>query len=381
LNESRTSHSQFLSKLSEVIPFNDEDTFVASVSELVVQSETLQRLTQTHKSLKASHSALIKPIRGIIQFQSEAEIPQLVAELHSRSVEFANFKQHHESILAEIQRWVNCPSFDHLPGVVKSITQVLSESQQMVKCSSFGDLPNHVRSLVQTVSEAQQIIEADDFTEIPATLQSNISAIQELKDQLAAASDLLNRVLSRVFKRRNSISFPLEAGVAQKLTKAFDEFAARIESLQGDVDSLCSSAKALGFVGTSCVEAADFLAEELCKKRSQEHLETMVTQMKQLREDKERERQASEQRNQANLQKLKELRRSKAQLIEQSSAKQTELYDAIEGLQRDVRDLEGKVDQLTKVKEELIRLCANDVCDRNVLKTGLSSAERIRLKL
>jgi hypothetical protein len=56
----------------------------------------------------------------------------------------------------------------------------------------------------------------------------------------------------------------------------------------------------------------------------------MVSQMKQLREDKERERQVFEQRNTANLQKLKELRQSKAALIEQSAAKQAELYDTIE---------------------------------------------------
>jgi hypothetical protein len=110
-------------------------------------------------------------------------------------------------------------------------------------------------------------------------------------------------------------------------------------------------------------------------------MEGMMEELKTLREDKDKQRVLLEQRNKKTLVKLHEVRQARATLLEQSMAKQTELYDTINGLEKGVRDLQGKLELMKRVREELIKLCADEGCEKDALRLWLSAEEKIRLKL
>jgi hypothetical protein len=378
-------HKKLLESLSESISFDDESSLVSSVAQLVSQCTTLQKE-------KKDSNLLLTQLRQMLDCSSDMDLPSAVEKLHQ---DLTQAKDEHSRLLTSLREFC---VFDHETELIQRVGHLQSESRELVKVKacqeqiisalsdlyelkSFDELPATVKSLSATVSQARKLAGIDEVARLPELIESNQSTIQELNGQLATAAGFLPKILSRVFKRTVGVSFPLEPSLLSKIIKGFEDYADNSEALQANVDALLSTARGVGYSGTSCVGASDFLADELCKKKAQEHLEAMVSQMKQLREDKERERQVFEQRNAANLQKLKELRQSKAALIEQSAAKQAELYDTIEALEKDSRDLELRVDQLQRVKDELIRLCSNDVYDQETLRNLLSSSERLKLKL
>jgi hypothetical protein len=377
----REEHEQLLVHLSQTLSPDNASSHALSASQLVSQcaslhnkdsarNEMLSRLIEMTEcsaesklpaavehlgQAKEQYTSLVNSLRQIVTFDTDTELAQKVGQLHSESCELIEVKRFQEQTIAALAVVRQVRSFDELPAAVKLISD--------------------------TLSEGQKLIGIDDPVHLPEAIRFTQSTIQELTSHLTTAADLLGRILSRVFKQSVSVTFPLETNLSLRIVKGFEDYADTTEALQVNVDALLSTARTIGYGGTSCMEAADCLADELCKKKAQEHLEETVLHMKQLREDKDRERQVFEQRNAANLQKLKEFRQSKAALIEQSASKQAELYDTIEDLQKESRDLEAQVEQLQRVKDELIRLCANDHCDQELLRTLLSSSERMKLKL
>jgi hypothetical protein len=294
-------------------------------------------------------------LRDALPFNDPAELLQQIAQLESDSQELRTVKLLQESTMASLGKLWPLQSIQDLPAAANFITETLLESKK--------------------------VAQLEDLTQIPSRIAAYQSEIRELKAHLATAAELMTRILSRIFKRNVTASFPLDSALSAKIAKGFDDYVDTTEALQANVEALLKEARTLGYAGISCVDAAVFLAEELCRKKEQEHLEQMVLQMKQLREDKDRERQVSDQRNKANTQKLAELRQSKASLAEQAAAKQAELLDQIEQLQREARDSEAKIDQLQRVRDELVRLSANEVYDHEILRKLLSSTEKAKLKL
>lgn len=359
LEDIRQDHTRLVSSLQKVTDCIDSHEIPTRVQAIV---DELDHVKAELEEQTTKHNSLIHSLRNSISFQDESEVPSLIAEMSDNLANTQTQNDRNEKTLTSLCNSLNITAFAELP---KSVDRLKSECEQMK-----GVIDN-----ISTVTEQKEM------RKIPDIVRSIKSDLANAKRDLTSASELVNAILTRMCKKKTTVAFPLDSNLQSKIIKSFSDYADKKDAMQSDFDTLMANARSLGFQGHSCVEASDFLADELCKKKAHEQLEQMVSQMKQLREDKERERAVLEKRNRSTHDKLKELRRAKAELIEESAAKQTELYDTIDGLRKEIRDLETKVEHLTRIKEELIRVCAREVYDKDALKKWLTSAEMQKLKL
>jgi hypothetical protein len=253
----RDKHEQLLARLSESLTFEDESSLVSSVAKLVSQCASLRKK-------KKDSNSLLAQLRQMMDCSSKTDLPSAVEKLHQS---LAQANDQYFSLLASLH---NLIVFTHETELIQQVTQLRQESRELVEVKtcqkqiisalsglyevkSLDELPSAVKSLSSTVSEARQLAGIDEVVRLPELIKSNQSMIQELNGQLAAASDFLNKILSRVFKRTVGVTFPLEASLSSKIVKGFEDYADNTEALQANVDALLSTARAIGYSGTSRV--------------------------------------------------------------------------------------------------------------------------------
>ena len=359
LEDIKEEHENMIASLQKTTYCFDNKEIPRKVQSIV---DELDHLKKELEERNLVHSTLIHDLRNSVSFKDESDAASAVSKLSDNFANLQAKNEQNEKVLASVGKTLGVSIFGDLPKVVEKLR---AESDQM-------------KGVIDTISS---VTEESDMRKLADAVRTLKSDLANAKREVTSASELMSEILSRMLKKQATITFPMETTLRNKIVKTFAEYADKKEEMQSDFDTLMSNARSLGFQGHSCVEASDFLADELCKKKAHEQLEQMVAQMKQLREDKERERAVLEKRNRSTLDKLKEVRRSKAELIEQSAEKQTELFDTIDGLRKDIRDLETKVERVTRIKEELIRLCSHEVYDKDALKNWLTPAEIAKLKL
>ena len=298
-----------------------------------------------------------------------------------------------EKLVSTLQSILNVSNINEIINKTNQLVNDQDKSNEIlreiksttpIQINSIEDVLTYSKQIQSVLKSIKPIINTDVSTNFEI-LPKIFTNLKETEKNYSKLVELFKQILLRIYGNESQIltnvSFPLSDENSKKILSLIADYAATFESMKSDTNRILSSAKSLGFSGSSIIEASDFLAEQMCKKKAQEQLEEMVNQMKKLREDKDRERKLFEQRNAKNNEKIKQVREAKAQLIEQYSQKQSELYDTIESLQKETRELENRVEKLTRVKEELIRVAANEPYDKESLMAWLTSTEKIKLKL
>ena len=418
----KKKYFDLISSLQELLSFNDENEIPMIISKLINSNTKKQEKIQFSRSIFQS-------IHECVPFDQIEDIPQMIFDMSQTIQKFVEKEKKYQEIFNESRRIVDLDDLESLPQkisdlkkVEKTFEKVVSNLQTTLDAQDLNEIISKVNVLVNDQDKSVQTLkEINSITPIPinsiddvmtfskhirSVLESikpiiNVDVVsdinkidilpqifknlKETESHYSKITDLFKQILLRIYGNQSqiitSLSFPLSDEQSKKIISSISDYSNSYESMKLDFNKLLSSARSLGYSGSSCVEASDFLAEELCKKKAQEQLEEMVNQMKKLREDKDRERKLFEQRNAKNNEKIKQVREAKAQLIEQYSQKQSELYDTIESLQKETRELGTKVEKLSKVKEELIRVASNEPYDKESLLTWLTSAEKVKLKL
>lgn len=416
----KEQHNELINSIHEVVSFNDEAEIPKILTKLVNSNSKKQEKISFSRSIFQS-------IHDCLPFEKVEDVPQMIFNMNKTIEKLSNKEEMYESVLDESRSIVELDDLDSLPSKLnelktmeKTFDKFVSSLQSILNVSNLNEILAKTNELVndsnktnKTLKEINSItpIQIDSIDDVlafskrinsalnsinplivNADITSNVEILpqmfknlKETENNYTNLTELFKQILFKIYGNQHQIvtmlSFPLSDENSKKIIASIVDYSTSFEAMKSDINKILSSAKSLGYSGSSCIEASDFLAEQMCKKKAQEQLEEMVNQMKKLREDKDRERKLFEQRNAKNNEKIKQVREAKAQLIEQYSQKQSELYDTIESLQKDTRELENKVEKLTRVKEELIRVAANEPYDKESLMTWLTSSEKIKLRL
>lgn len=410
--------------------FNETDSTLGEYNHDI--PTVVAKILKENKELNEKRRNLNSSLHSIITFHEEEEIPEIVTNLVQSNKLNKEKNENCEKVFESIRQSVEFEKINDLPNIISNMNQkidtldsIIKKSRAVIDINEIEDIPEkfkHFKSVEEKMNHEAQILNEinevcpieinsiDDVFSYSKVAQSvfeniqsslsidspiDINAIKQLPEliknlkQIEAdfntLSNFFKQILFCIYGSNSqfisSLTFPIDSDKMKSILSSITDYCIKHEAMRIDFEKLLASARSLGFTGNSCVEASDFLAEELCKKKAQEQLEEMVNQMKVLRESKDKERKLFEQRNAKNQEKIKQIRDSKAQLTEQYAQKQTELYDTIESLQKETREFESRVELLTRTKEELIRIVAKEPYDKESLLTWLTPSEKTRLKL
>lgn len=356
LKKQTEEYNQLMDDISHV----DPTITVANAPQVI--SETKDAL---HKA-EAGHAAFVEQISSITNIHDEKMIPSTIQKLVN---DLQDSNTNHAQLVGTLCGHLGVQDEKEINEAVKNIINELSEE----KANRTEEKRRH-ESLVDSI---KNIIDVNDEHSIAG-------AIRELKNTIEDAQELISAIVAVVThkeKKDVQLVLPLSSQVTGTIQAAIADLVRKYDALQADANQVIESAIQVGYTGKSVVEASEFITETEVRAKAEECREDTFNKLKQVREEGTKERILLEKRNQATNQKLAELRQQKIDLSDQALSKQSELSATIEQLEKKIRLLTNETETIRKVKEELIRLAADEVYDAETLRHNLTESEKLRIHL
>ncbi|KAH0786758.1 viral A-type inclusion protein [Histomonas meleagridis] len=369
LSEQNQKMSNLINEQNNELKKKDEE-----IQELTIKNEQLIKAIneEEDKNTKASLE-----IQNYEQFKNQLEtILPIKTENNEEMIQCIESLVDDSNNLSSISNYLKIPSKSEILDTVKVLNENIEFINNAVQESSketIEDFVNDSLKKKQEEKEIAQLMNIDTIDSLPKIIDDLLKEKTESQRKLTEASQFTSKIFGIISSSpQTNLRFPLPTNIQQTVIDIVTSLQRNSAKNQEDVENVLQQAKSLGYEGSDCIEACDFMTNEIME--SKKRLDKINDLKKEISEiKKEKDKSDSETLNLKN--KIKDMKKIVVHQQIEAAKREEEINESLMEYEQKIKDLNEDLITERRIREQLSRIGAGFSADSQFLRSKLSENE------
>ena len=347
--------------------------------------ESLGNLENQNRTYKKAFDEIIQHLPGNLSYDIE-DVPDAVKELaeNKKLLEqvYSTVGNHNPSELINSLKDLkdNKKILKKVSNMLgsKDINEIPSDLQQLK--NEHENLTNDqkkLRNLFKDKSQFKDLIsDDDDNPDLYKLVAAIIKKQNSYKEDLDSAAKFISKVLSTITNSQETpFNFPVKNNVTDQLLKIVKQIKDRADADQKNINAIIERAKSLGYDGTDCMKACEYIVQQMSETEKQKTFESISKELDAVRDTHRKKEEALNSQIAKLKKKNNALRVTIGQQQSQAAEREDELSNTLQQYEQQIRDLTDQLETERRIREELGKIGDGFSADTKYLKSKLSAKE------